>query len=163
MNHTGLGKQKMATRQREKPDLMRAALSWPGFLWALPLTLAGAIPALAIVLAGGSCRRLNDAPPAWLIQGRFGDWLLQRHPVGAVNAMAIGHLVIAQSGAASARILRHELEHVRQAARWGIVFPLAYLIASGWAMARGGRAYWDNGFEVAARRAEGGETDFLGQ
>ena len=131
------------------------ALMWLGLLWALPLTLCGAILAVAIVLTGGSCRRIAGAPSAWLIQGKFGDWLLQRHPVGAVNAMAIGHLVIAQCGQANRRILRHELEHVRQAARWGVFFPLAYLAASGYAVARGGHSYWDNRFEVAARRAEG--------
>ena len=141
----------MAKRRRKTG----AALAWLGLLWALPLTLFGALPALAIRLTGGSCRRIDGPVPAWLIQGRLGDWLLQRHPVGAVNAMAIGHLVIAQCGAANRRILRHELEHVRQAACWGIAFPLAYLIASGWALARGRGAYWDNWFEVAARRAEG--------
>lgn len=129
-------------------------MAWFGLLWALPLTLVGAVPALAIVLGGGSCRRVSATLPAWLIQGRWADWLLQRHPVGAVDAMAIGHLVIARREIVTARILRHELEHVRQAARWGLVFPLAYLAAGGWAVLRGGKGYWDNWFEVAARRAE---------
>ena len=125
-----------------------------GFFWALPLTLFGALPALVILLAGGRCNRIAASSPAWMVQGSFGDWLLQRHPVGAVNAMAIGHLVIAQSSTVSGRILRHELAHVRQAACWGIVFPLAYLLASASALARGKHGYWDNRFEVAARRAE---------
>ncbi len=140
----------MVRRRRER----HPALLWLGLFWALPLTLFGAVPAIAITLRGGRCRRVDGTQPAWLIQGPLADWLLERHPVGAVNAMAIGHLIIAQHDGATHRIVRHELEHVRQAARWGLFFPLVYLAASAWAALRGGRAYWDNYFEVAARQAE---------
>ena len=133
-----------------------AVLLWLGLIWALPLTVFGALPAIAITLRGGRCRRVDGAQPAWLIEGPLADWLLERHPVGAVNAMAIGHLIVAQHNAATRRIVRHELEHVRKAARWGLFFPLVYLLASAWAALRGGRAYWDNYFEVAARQAEFG-------
>jgi hypothetical protein len=44
--------------------------------------------------------------------------------------------------------------HVRQAACWGILFPIVYLAASAWAMLHGQDAYWHNVFEVAARQAE---------
>jgi hypothetical protein len=80
--------------------------------------------------------------------------MLARHPFGAMCAMAIGHIVIAQRQGLTPQILTHELEHVRQAAHWGIVFPFAYLAASAWARIRGQDAYWNNVFEVAARRAE---------
>jgi hypothetical protein len=49
--------------------------------------------------------------------------------------------------------LGHELEHVRQWRRHGLVFPFLYLGASLVAILRGGRWYRDNRFEVAARDA----------
>ena len=49
--------------------------------------------------------------------------------------------------------LDHELAHVRQWARMGWRFPLAYLAASMRARRRGGRWYHDNPFEVEARTA----------
>ena len=138
--------------RRDRAALLRIGL---GLLWALPLTFfGGMLVAVPVLLTGGQCRRLPGALPAWLIQGKLGDYLLRQHPVGAVNAMAIGHLVIAQRGALSKRILLHELEHVRQATRWGVFFPLAYLAAAVVARLHGGDAYWNNSFEIAARRAE---------
>lgn len=49
--------------------------------------------------------------------------------------------------------LAHELEHVRQWQRHGLLFPLVYLAASVAARRSGGRWYRDNRFEVAAREA----------
>jgi hypothetical protein len=49
--------------------------------------------------------------------------------------------------------LEHELEHVRQWARFGLRFPVAYLAASVRAWRAGGRWYRDNRFEVDARAA----------
>ncbi|OGB20485.1 MAG: hypothetical protein A3I66_18350 [Burkholderiales bacterium RIFCSPLOWO2_02_FULL_57_36] len=69
-------------------------------------------------------------------------------------AMAIGHVVIAEKRGLTPQVLTHELAHVRQAACWGILFPIAYLAASVWAVLHGQDAYWHNVFEVAARRAE---------
>ena len=133
-----------------------------GILWALPLTLFGLLLALPVVCARGSLQALpvagtaggGYAVPALLVRGWLGDHLLARHPFGAMHAMAIGHIVIASRSAISRRLLVHELAHVAQAARWGILFPLAYLVASAQAYRRGGDLYWDNVFEVAAREAE---------
>lgn len=49
----------------------------------------------------------------------------------------------------------HELVHVRQYELWGPLFVPIYLIASLWAHGRGGNAYRDNRFEVAARGGTG--------
>jgi hypothetical protein len=68
--------------------------------------------------------------------------------------MALGHVVIAEHEGLPARVLIHELAHVRQAALWGIFFPFAYLASSAWAVLRGRDAYWYNSFEIAARNAE---------
>lgn len=126
-----------------------------GILWALPLTLAGAVLVmLPTLLFRGRVDVVTQPTPALLVRGRLADLLLEHHPFGAMCAMAIGHIVIAQRQGLTARILTHELAHVRQAALWGFIFPLVYLAASAWALLCGKDAYWSNYFEVAARRAE---------
>jgi hypothetical protein len=70
------------------------------------------------------------------------DWL----------AITLGHTVFAWR-ALTDEELEHELEHVRQWARMGWRFPIAYLAASLMARRAGGRLYRDNRFEVQARAA----------
>lgn len=69
------------------------------------------------------------------------------------RAITFGHVVLCVDQADEA-LLDHELVHVRQYERWGPFFIPAYLVASLRAKARGGRAYTDNPFEVAARSTE---------
>ena len=49
--------------------------------------------------------------------------------------------------------LAHELEHVRQWARYGLTFPIVYLADSLRARRAGKRWYHDNAFEKEARAA----------
>lgn len=145
------------TTSRPGAPLPPASHRLAGIIWALPLSLAGLLLALPVLATGGTLQRVparQFGVPALLVRGRVGDFLLAHHPFGAMHAMAIGHIVIADRTAHSRRLLAHELAHVAQAARWGILFPLAYLGASVWARLRGGDLYWDNVFEVAARKAE---------
>jgi len=125
-----------------------------GILWALPLTLLGILLAVPILARGGNLSLISMPTPALLVSGSLADYFLEHHPFGAMCAMAIGHIVIANQRDLTPRILIHELAHVRQAAWWGIAFPAAYLAASGWALLHGRDAYWHNVFEVAAREAE---------
>ncbi|MFL6719567.1 MAG: signal peptide prediction [Burkholderiaceae bacterium] len=135
--------------------LLRMLALLAGILWALPLTLVGLLLALPVVACGGEVRLVRSTrAPALLFSGRAADYMLERHPFGAMCAMAIGHVVIAERSSLTRRILTHELAHVRQAACWGILFPFVYLGASGWALLRGQDAYWNNVFEIAARKAE---------
>lgn len=125
-----------------------------GVAWASPLTLFGLLLALPVVLFRGRMHIVHGHTFAILVRGRVADAMLSRHPFGAMNAMALGHVIIATHEGLSARVLTHELVHVRQASRWGIAFPVAYLASSAWAAIRGKDAYWHNRFEVAARKAE---------
>ena len=125
-----------------------------GILWALPLSLLGLMLALPIGIVRGHIDKVSGAVPALLVRGRLGDHLLARHPFGPMAAMAIGHIIIARQHGLTPQTLAHELAHVRQAARWGALFPFAYLAASTWAVLHGRRAYWHNHFEIAARKAE---------
>jgi hypothetical protein len=70
------------------------------------------------------------------------DWL----------AITLGHTVFAWRALTDDE-LEHELEHVRQWARIGWRYPIAYLAASLTARRAGGRWYRDNRFEVEARAA----------
>src|SRR5690606_802546 len=123
-------------------------------VWAAPLSLFGLLLTLPILLCKGQACIVRAETPALLISGRLADYLLERHPFGAMCAMAIGHVVIADRQSLTPRILTHELAHVRQAAIWGALFPFAYCAASLWAVMHGRDAYWFNSFEEAARRAE---------
>jgi hypothetical protein len=125
-----------------------------GILWALPLTLIGLLVALPVILFRGHMQMICGHTVAIVVRGRFADHLLRHHPFGTMNAMALGHVVLATHDGLSSRVLVHELVHVRQAARWGILFPFAYLASSAWAALRGRDAYWYNRFEIAARKAE---------
>ncbi|MDB5852168.1 MAG: hypothetical protein JWR22_209 [Herminiimonas sp.] len=125
-----------------------------GIVWALPLTFLGILLAMPILARRGELRLVHAPIPALLVSGPLADFMLERHPFGAMCAMAVGHVVIADRQGLTPQILTHELAHVRQASQWGFVFPFAYLAASGWAVMRGRDAYWHNVFEVAARKAE---------
>lgn len=137
---------------------LRLFLFWAGtvlgMIWAAPLTLFGLLVGLPVVLFRGHLQLVRGHTIALLARGPIADWILNRHPFGPMNAMALGHVVIAERQGLSSRVLVHELAHVRQASRWGPVFPLAYLASSIWAFMRGRDAYWHNRFEIAARKAE---------
>jgi hypothetical protein len=71
------------------------------------------------------------------------DWL----------AITIGRWIFAWRPLDAAE-LAHELEHVRQWQRYGLVFIPRYLAESRRAARSGGDRYRDNRFEVEARAAE---------
>jgi hypothetical protein len=77
-------------------------------------------------------------------------WLLARHPFGAMQAVALGCVVLARDAQALQACMAHECVHVRQAMRWGPLFPLVYAMASAWAWLRGGCPYADNWYEKQA-------------
>lgn len=119
-----------------------------GYLWAAPCSLLGLLLAAPLLLAGGSARRqqgaLEVAVPGW-------RWL-RRLPFAAIT---VGHVIIGQDHALLAALRAHEQVHVRQFQRWGVLLLLAYPAASLWQWLRGRRPYWDNPFEVQARRISG--------
>lgn len=97
-------------------------------LWASPNSVMGLLLALAF-LAGGA-----------------------RLPFVAIT---FGHVVLGTSPEDLDRLRAHEHTHVRECERWGPLFLLAYLLAGAWQWLRGRSAYWNNPFEVPARRAGG--------
>ncbi|SNT26396.1 hypothetical protein SAMN06265795_12022 [Noviherbaspirillum humi] len=150
------GRKPRTTLARTRPASRSAfwTRSLLGMLWALPLTVFGLALALPIWVWRGHLQLVRTPVMALLVRGPLADAILSRHPFGAMSAMAVGHVVIAENHGLSARVLMHELVHVRQAECWGPVFPFAYLLSSAWAALRGRDAYWHNRFEMAAREAE---------
>jgi hypothetical protein len=118
-------------------------------LWAAPLTAFGVVPALAVWLARGCvCWREG----ALDVHGPLASVVL-RWPGLNFSAVTIGHIIIARDARCCASAGAHERVHVRQGERWGPLFPFAYCGAGLWQVLQGKRFYWDNPFEVEARRA----------
>lgn len=121
------------------------------FVWPLPITLFGTVLGLIILIFGGTFRRQGIA-----LEGSGGPaagvlWLFS--PRGRIEAITLGHVIIARNAAMADALRPHEHAHVRQYERWGVLFPLAYLAAGAWAHLQGGCAYRDNCFEREARAA----------
>jgi hypothetical protein len=67
-----------------------------------------------------------------------------------VQAQTLGRYVLSRDPLPP-DTLAHEIEHIRQWERFGPFYLPLYFGWSAVAALRGKRAYWDNGFEVAAR------------
>lgn len=122
------------------------------YLWVAPASLIGLL--LAVTLVGRSGRlRWHSG----VLEGAGGlpGWLLAHLPfVGPVEAITLGHVVLACSKQALNATRRHERVHVAQFERWGGLFLLAYPAASLWAWLNGRRPYLDNCFEIEARKED---------
>lgn len=117
-------------------------------LWASPWTLCGLLVGVLGLATGGSARRSfgtlgfsGGAARAFLRLAPF---------VRGASAMALGHVVLAQSEDDLDDAYEHELVHVRQYERWGPLFVPAYFAAAGWQVLHGRHPYWDNPFEREA-------------
>lgn len=118
-------------------------------LWASPLSLVGLTLAALARCTGGAAVRRDGIVEA---HGGALAHILPRLGLGMrPAAMALGHVVVACDAETLDRTRAHERVHVRQAERWGPLFPLAYGVASAVAWWRGGDGYRDNAFEREAR------------
>jgi hypothetical protein len=125
--------------------------------WALPLSLPGlALWAVVRMAQGAQYARVHRVRGivVFSVQGKLVERLLKLYPFFEPDALCIGCVVLARDEAMLAHLWVHELVHVRQALRWGILFPVLYLGASIWAVMRGQDAYYDNPFEREALLAE---------
>ena len=118
------------------------------YLWPLPITLVGLALAGIIKASSGDCRRISNALEA--SNGAASRLLWLMNPWANIEAITLGHVIIARDVATAERLRAHEHTHVRQYERWGVIFPFAYLAASAIAVLKGGDAYRDNVFEREA-------------
>ena len=133
-------------------NLNRVVKQYCVYLWVSPITLAGVAFAIVIRATGGNIVKHGIAWEAYGGSATKLLWLL--NPWIKIDAITLGHIIIAQDKSTATRLRTHEHAHVRQYERWGLFFPFAYLTASIIAAIKGGDAYRDNVFEVEARRAE---------
>jgi hypothetical protein len=122
---------------------------WMRMLWASPNTLVGLLLLTLWMLCGARVRWMDgvlEAAPSRPL--RSGGWRM-RLPFAAVT---LGHVVVAVDNRELDRHRAHERVHVRQYERWGPAFLPAYVVSSAWQWLEGRHPYWDNRFEVEARR-----------
>lgn len=116
-----------------------------GYLWASPLSAAG----LLLGAASGTRPRVHEGALLFAgVRGPTGSMLRWR----GFAAATLGHVIVAAADQPTARLLHHELVHVRQAERWGPLFAPLYLAA----LLRYG--YRRNPFERAAYDASRSPT-----
>ena len=113
-------------------------------MWASPWSLVGALLGLTF-----ASRRVANG--VLLCEGA--GWL--RKLGWRYRAITFGHVVLSVDEI-DEPTLAHELVHVRQYERWGPFLVPLYLAESVTARVRGGNAYRDNRFEIAARRGSTG-------
>ena len=119
-------------------------------VWASPNTLIGLTIGSLGLLTGGRMQRGQGAIEFY---GGAVTWLLRRLPVNA-SAMTLGHTILGQSIEYLDYSRNHEMVHVRQYERWGILFLPAYGLSSLVLRWQGRDAYRDNPFEVQAYNEE---------
>ena len=123
------------------------------YAWASPNSLVGLVIGGAMILLGAHARRIDGVLE--IGGGLVGTLLGPTRIALPWRAMTLGHVIIGRDPDCLDCCRDHEQAHVRQVERWGPAFIPAYLIASGWAWARGRHYYLDNWFERDARRACG--------
>lgn len=131
-----------------KPPRSGRLPRWLRVLWASPNTLIGLALGLLLMPAGARMRRVDGVLEISALRRAP----RRRWPFAAIT---LGHVIVGTHAQELQRLRAHERVHVRQCERWGPLFLPAYLLAGVWQWARGRRAYWDNPFEVEARRLGG--------
>jgi hypothetical protein len=127
-------------------DLLPAARSLWGYLWAGPNSLVGLVGALTTRARPVRWRGVLLFEDASGGLGRFLRWR-------GFTAITLGHVIVANRPLSDG-LLAHELEHVAQHERWGPLYYPAYLLGSI-------RGYRRNPFERAASRAAAAIQDIL--
>jgi hypothetical protein len=118
------------------------------YLWVLPTTVFGLFFAL---IAYGLGATVKQRLGVLEVAGNTRTPIL-RALSKQFEAITIGHVILGKNHGTLKRWRSHEHVHVRQYERWGLLFPMLYILASFKALLTGKRFYWDNAFEIEARR-----------
>ena len=136
-----------------------------GYAWASPMTLFGVVYASAFKALGWyKWHGVEGDALVWLARPSTGPAFLSRLWTGW-GGHAMGNVIVLNDNAPNkARILVHEQKHVDQMMRLGIFQPIIYgLCYVGIKLGcPGSSPYYDNPFEIDARRAAGQVIDVVG-
>jgi hypothetical protein len=116
-----------------------------GYLWAFPMTAFGLFLALGAVLSGGSTRCRDGVVE---VTGGMVGFLLRGNRLwwgGA--AMSLGHVILARDAGCMERSRSHEMCHVRQFERWGLLLLPVYWFVAAWLWYKGCHPYLDHPLE----------------
>lgn len=123
------------------------------YCWVLPVSCLGLVLIPFVIISGGAVWFRDGVIEA---EGGILSFLLSRLLSRFdIDALAIGHVILGQNQDSLNRCRDHEQVHVKQYERWGLFFPLLYLLFSAVALARGLDPYRDNRFEQEAFRSSG--------
>lgn len=129
---------------------MKRVLFWLGYVWALPVTVAGLWVASLF-----RCELFATTEGAFLYES--GPWLedhfFDRRNVAAFTWGAV--IIMHPHYRLDGTVLAHELVHYKQARILGPLLPIAYGLCSLFAWATGKNPYFDNALEVHARKVAG--------
>lgn len=117
-------------------------------LWASPYTLAGLLVGAVGLCTGGKVRIRGCTAE---FHGGGVQWFVSHLPLGkSTLAMTLGHTILGQTATSLDIAREHELVHVRQFERWGVLMGPAYLGCSLVLWLSGRDPYRDNPFEREA-------------
>jgi hypothetical protein len=116
-----------------------------GYLWAFPITAVGLVFAVLGIATGGSARIRGGVIEAW---GGLSGRLLHGGRFRRGGAAAtLGHVILARDADCLDRSRAHEMVHVRQYERWGLLLLPAYWLVGLWLRIRGYHPYLDHPLE----------------
>lgn len=133
-----------------------------GYAWASPLTIFGLTYAGLFTLLGWyRWMGVKDDALVWLVNNdKVPTWLSKTWKRWAGHA--VGNVVVLKD--MKAIILKHEQKHVAQMMRLGIIWPVVYfgsMLVIKWGCTSSD-SYYDNPFEIDARRHAGQLIDIIG-
>ncbi len=128
---------------------MNQLLSLLGFAWCAPISLVG------LLFSPGS-RKIRDTAVGARVfyAGPMAQWLLKTFHA---RAMTLGWFIYSRTSVMDAETEAHEAHHVEQQMRQGPFFALGYYGVMPLLLALGLGVQRDHPYEIAARRAAGGQ------
>jgi len=118
------------------------------YAWASPATAVGLLFSLVAMLAGARPRVVDGIVE---VGGGHLPTLMASLPrCGRFGAITFGHVVIGLDHSLLRRVRAHELIHVQQYERWGVLFFPLYATSSLLQLLCGRDPYRDNAFEREA-------------
>lgn len=126
-----------------------------GYVWAAPLTAAALVYVLLLTALGWyEWIGVRGDALVWKFRPKCSPGFMRRWWKGW-GCHSLGNVIVTRvnpDGKLTASTMRHAQAHVNQQMRLGVFFPVLYGLSSLSLWLIGGHAYYDNPFEISARR-----------